>query len=137
MLHICKDGRLIFQEMYSNALEYLYKGKSGYLYHCIGNYEINEEVGVLFTATSKKPVPVHSCEYIEDVYEEILEYEKTGMFTYERYEELPQERHDIIKRWVMKWIKEGDWINDHEHTEYIKFQKRWPQYLEEAKRLIK
>ena len=33
MLDIRKDGILVFQEMFSNALEYLYKGLSGYIYH--------------------------------------------------------------------------------------------------------
>ena len=132
MLNICDDGRLIFQEMFSGALEYLYKGKSGYIYHCIGDYEINEKIGVMYTATSKKHVPVNNCEFIDDVYLKILEYEKTGMFTYEKYENLPQWRHDIIRGIVIRLIKKGNWINDPEHIEYKKFSERWPIYLKEA-----
>jgi hypothetical protein len=47
MLKICDDGKIIFQEMFSGALKFLYKGKSGYIYHCIGDYEINRNVGIM------------------------------------------------------------------------------------------
>ena len=137
MLKICEDGRLIFQEMFSCALEFLYKGKSGYIYHCVGDYEISENVGVLFTATPNKRVPINNYEYIDDVYEKITEYEETGMFVYEKYEELPQWRHDIIRGIVIRWIKEGNWINEPESTEYKKFMFRWPKYLKEAEVLNK
>ena len=137
MLKICVDGKLIFQEMFNSALELLYKGKSGYIYHCIGDYEINKNVGVMYTATSKKPVPVNDCEFIDDVYEKIMEYEKTGMFIYEKYEDLPQWRHDIIRGWIMKWIKRGNLLNNSEDPEYKKFSERWPKYLREAEVLRK
>ncbi len=76
MLKIREDGVLVFQEMFSGALEYLYKGLSGYIYHCVGNYELNKDVKVITCATSSVPVPIKDCEYIEDVYERIMEYEK-------------------------------------------------------------
>ena len=38
MLDIRKDGVLVFQEMFSGALENFYKGVSGYIYRCIGDY---------------------------------------------------------------------------------------------------
>jgi hypothetical protein len=136
-LKICEDGKLIFQEMFSNALKILYKGKSGYIYHCVGDYTINEQVGVMYTATSNKPVLINDFEYIEDVYEKIMEYEKIGMFVYEKYENRSEQSHWVIRGWVMKWIKEGGWINDTEHPEYKKFKERWPKYLKEAEVLVK
>jgi len=39
MLDIRPDGTLVFQEMFSGALEYFYKGLSGWIYHCEGDYE--------------------------------------------------------------------------------------------------
>ena len=132
MLNINNNGKLIFEEMFSEALEILFKGKSGYIYHCVGDYEINKNTGVLTTATSDKPVPVKDCEFIEDVYEKILEYGKYGMFYREKYEELPEWRHYIIRGWVMKWIKEGNWLNNPESNDFKKFNERWPRYLEEA-----
>lgn len=130
MLKIREDGVLVFQELFSGALEFLYKGLSGYIYHCVGDYKLNEEVKVITCATSEVPVPVKDCEYIEDVYERIMEYKKYGMFIYEKYEELPRWRHSIIRGLVMNGIK--DIITNPDHPEYKLTQERYPQYWKEA-----
>jgi len=52
MLDIRKDGTLVFQEMFSGALEFFYKGLSGYIYHCVGDYETSDEIGVIDCAKS-------------------------------------------------------------------------------------
>ena len=90
MVDIRKDGVLVFQEMFSGALEYFYKGVSGYIYHCEGEYAPTPDSGVPTCATASAAVPITDCEYIDDVYEHILHYEKQGKFIYEHYEDLPQ-----------------------------------------------
>jgi len=132
MLDIRKDGVLVFQEMYSNALEYLYKDLCGYVYHCVGEYDHDNDSGVHTCAISKKPVPISSFEFIEDVYEEILSYEKQGKFIYERYENLPQWRHDIIRGIVIRGIKNGEWFHDKTAEKYLFYMAKWPQYVKEA-----
>ena len=132
MLDIRKDGVLVFQEMYSGALEYLYRGLSGYIYHCVGEYDHENDAGVFTCATSKKPVPVADFEFIKDVYEYILSYEGQGKFVYERYEDLPQWRHDIIRGHVIRGIKKGNWFSDPSSPEYKFHKDKWPQYLREA-----
>ncbi len=132
MLDIRKDGVLVFQEMYSGALEYLYKGLNGYIYRCIGEYDHENNAGVFTCATSKDPVPIVDFEFAEDVYERIMSYEKQGAFIYERYEDLPQWLHDIIHGHVIRGIKRGDWLNDMSSPEYNFYQAKWPQYLREA-----
>lgn len=132
MLNIRQDGVLVFQEMFSGALEHIYKGLSGYIYHCVGSYHINTEAKVHTCATSSEPVPVTDVEFIPDVYERIIEYGKYGMFVYEKYEDLPRHRHDIIRGWVLRWLKDSDIPNNPEHPEYKIYQERWPLYLKEA-----
>jgi len=132
MLDIRKDGVLVFQEMYSNALEYLYEGLSGYIYHAVGEYDHENASGVPTCAISKVPVPVTDCEYIEDVYERILSYEKQDTFIYERYENLPQWRHDVIRGNVMRGIKHGGLLVDKTSDKYTFYKAKWPQYLQEA-----
>ena len=118
MLDIRKDGVLVFQEMYRGALEYLYKGLSGYIYHCIGEYNHENNAGVFTCVTSKEPVPITDFEFVEDVYERIMSYEKQGTFVYERYEDLPQWRHDIIRGHVIRGIKRGNWLADKSSPDY-------------------
>lgn len=136
MLNIKKDV-LIFQEMFSGALEYFYKGLSGYIYHCVGDYELNNDVGVNTCATSDEPVPVTDFEYVDDVYEKICEYEKQGKFIYEKYESLPQYRYDIIRGIVIRGIKRDDLLNNSSHPMYKFTQDKYPKYWREAEVLYK
>ena len=132
MLDIRKDGVLVFQEMFSGALEYFYKGVSGYIYRCIGNYEINTDTGVYTCATSSEPVPVTDFEYIEDVYESIISYADKGTFIYERYEDLPQWRIDVIRGQIIRLIKRNDLIVEKNRPGRKFIIEKFPQYWAEA-----
>ena len=137
MLDIRKDGVLVFQEMFSGALEYFYKELSGYIYHCVGDYPINDTTGVLTCATSTTPVPVAGYEFVNDVYQKILEYQEQGRFIYERYETLPQYRYDIIRGIIMRDIKRENMLNTPSNPKYKFYQDKFPQYWREAEVLDK
>ena len=137
MLDIRKDGTLVFQEMFSGALEFFYKGLSGYIYHCIGDYEISDKIGVTDCAKSNEPVPVCDFEYIDDVYKRIMEYEQEGKFVYERFESLPQYRHDIIRGIIFRSIKRGGLLTNSNTQEARFMQDKYTQYWKEAEVLSK
>ena len=132
MLKIRDDGVLVFQEMFSGALKYFYKGVSGYIYHCVGEYAVDEATEVATCATSLVPVPITDSEYIEDVYVKIQEYEQQGRFIYECYESLPPYRHDIIRGHVMRRIQHDNLLHNEIHPCYRFFQEKFPQYWKEA-----
>ncbi|MCH5274074.1 MAG: hypothetical protein J1E35_10400, partial [Lachnospiraceae bacterium] len=123
---------LVFQEMFSGALEYFYKGVSGYIYRCISDYKINTNTGVYTCATSNEPVPVTDFEYIEDVYEKIISYTDKGAFIYERYEDLPQWRIDVIRGHIIRFIKRNNLLNDITHPSYRFIQEKFSRYWQEA-----
>ncbi|MGI6769262.1 MAG: hypothetical protein ACOX5E_00115 [Bacilli bacterium] len=131
MLNI-KDDVIIYQEMYSGALELSCKGVSGYIYHCVGDYKMSEDHGVKSCAVSYVPVPIIGVEYIEDVYKKIMEYKDEGKFIYEKYEELPQYRHDIIRGYFIRAIKAENILNNPQHPHYYLFQEKFPKYWKEA-----
>jgi hypothetical protein len=138
LLEVRKDGALVFQEMWSGALEYLYKGLRGYIYHCIGSYELIPSIGLNYSrGISKNNVAIKDAEFIEDVYERIIEYGKYGLFICEKYEELPQDKHDSIRGWVMRWIKSSNCISDKDSFLSKFYQDRYPTYWEEAEMLYK
>ena len=136
MLNIGKDGILTFQPMFSGALEYLYKGLSGYLYHCTGSYPLYAESGVRTCAISTEPVAVKDVEFIEDVYEHIIEYAKYGTLIIEKYEELPRYRHDLIRGHVVRGIKNEKLLENPESPVARHYQEKWPKYWDEAKVLF-
>jgi len=132
LLDVRKDGVIVFQEMFSGALEYLYKGLSGYIYHCIGSYELNSSIGINSVALSKNDVEIKDHEFIEDVYERIIEYGKYGLFINEKYEELPPFKHDSIRGWVMRWIKSNNCIRDKDSFLSRFYRDKYPMYWKEA-----
>lgn len=133
MLDIHEDGVLVFQEMFSGALEYFYKGVSGYVYRCSGDFKLNSAVGVPFCAASAEAVPVTDFEYIEDVYDAILRYAGTGRFVYEKYETLPPWRIDVIRGHIMRFIKRNNMLSDPNRLRCRFVQEKFPQYWEEAR----
>jgi hypothetical protein len=137
MLKICDDGTLIFQEMFSDALQYFYKGLNGYIYHCVGDYELNKKTGVNLTATSKEPVPIIDYEYIENVYDHIMKYEKEGKFIYEKFENLPLYRHDIIRGIIIRQINDNNLFKNTTHPNHEFYQKKFLKYWKEAEVLYK
>ena len=136
MLDIRPDGTLVFQEMFSGALEYFYKGLSGWIYHCDGDFEYNNDAGVFTTATSADPVQIREAEFIEDTYEYITSFSEQGKFIYERFEDLRPYRHDIIRGIIYRSIKHDDLFNNPTHPNYKHFPEKYPKYWQEAKVLF-
>ena len=132
MLDIRKDGTLVFQEMFSGALEYFYKGVSGCIYCCEGDLPINPDSRVPTCATSATTIPITKCELIDDVYTHICSYAEKGTFIYERYEELPQWRKDVIRGHVMRFIKKNNLLDDPAHPSRNFIQEKFSQYWKEA-----
>ena len=88
----------------------------------------------IFAAVSDEPVPIIDSEFIPDVYDEILSFADNSKFIYEHYEDLPQWRHDKIRDWVLKWIKDGDWTSKPEEPMARFYKEKWPEYWLEAVR---
>lgn len=130
MLDIRDDGILVFQEMFSDALRYLYQGVSGYIYQCEGEFPCNPSVPT--SATSDTVVEVVDCEYIDDVYEHILQFEKEGKLIYQHYEDLPQWRIDVIRGHIIRFIKRNNLVTDENHTSRRFIIDRFPKYWAEA-----
>lgn len=131
MLDIRDDGTLVFQEMFSGALEYFYKGVPGCIYHCQGDFPCDSTVPT--SVIAETVVPVVDCEYIDDVYEEILRYEKQGKFIYEHYESLPQWRLDLIRGQITRFIKRNNLLVEKDHPSRRFIMEKFPQYWAEAK----
>ena len=135
MLDVRKDGVLVFQEMFSGALAYLYKGVSGYVYCCEGDFSGDSVPCAPSSVMVSSTVPIAECEYIDDVYEHILQYEEQGKFIYEHYENLPQWRIDLIRCQILRCIKRHNLLEDAAHSSRDFIQKCFPRYWEEAQAL--
>jgi len=136
MLNI-REHDVVYQEMYPGALELSCKGVSGYIYRVEGDFEMMEHNGVPSAAVSYQSVPIADVEYIPDVYDSIMEYQRQGKFVYEKYEELPQWRHDIIRGHFIRAVKRENLMTTPQHPQYALFREKFPQYWAEAEVLHK
>ncbi len=66
------------------------------------------------------------------MYERIISYADKGTFIYERYEDLPQWRIDVIRGHIIRFIKRFDLLNNITNPGYRFIQEKFPRYLQEA-----
>jgi len=95
-----EDGTVYYEERFPNQLKKLYSGKSGYIHKC--NYKESFTSGKSRgIVVSRSPIDVIDFEFIPDVYQEILNYEKTGAVVVKRYEDLSDtEKEDVFDMMV-------------------------------------
>ena len=106
------DGRQHYFERFPNQLEFLYKGRQGYIYLLDSTDGLTHGKG--HSWESEHDVPVSECERIADVYFEILGEDSLGNIGIHRYAEIdPAEQKE-----------QANYIRDHltdEGDEMAKF----------------
>lgn len=130
-----KDGVTFYEEQFPDQLKTFYQGVAGSLYLGADCPDIKpmENRDNLFYST--EDVPVAKEEQIVDVYERLLEYERTGEFKVLRYTEQTEERQKELVELVAEGIRRaGFYETDEEHRMFMKrhFTKAWE--LAERKR---
>lgn len=105
-----KDGQIYLDEYFPNELEILYRGKSASLYIC--DPESTETTRIPNEALSEKAVPIIEEIHIPDAMEALLEQERLGNLTINRYNSLSEK----ALAWILKTQAEIIEKNDLIHT---------------------
>lgn len=113
-----KAGIQQIDEYYPNALEETYKGVSGYIYCVESVTDPGPAIEIPGAVTSRSPVPVLRCEFVEDALEEILRAEADGLLVVRRYAELNED----TLRWVSETVRK-EYENPENTPEYRYFLK--------------
>lgn len=97
----------VYTEYYPHALEDLYGGKTGYVYHCYCDAEISLETDTANPCAMVSRKPVEVCGYMEllDVLEALLEYERCGKLMVRRYDTLNWRQLEYIRLTVAEEIQ--------------------------------
>lgn len=74
-----KNGILVLEEYYPNAIEQTYCGVSGYIYAVNANENIQPQKDIPYAVISQRPVQVESYEFISDAYEEVKQIAEQGL----------------------------------------------------------
>lgn len=110
-----RSGKLHYDEYFPNALEEIYRGHSGYIYTCQGDFPAMEKMPWVYL--SEVPVPVIGERHIPDVCEELLRLEREGELVINRYETMS----DRFKAHVIDLARPKE--NDDE--EYRRFVRKY------------
>ena len=97
-----KDGRLLLEEYYENALDETYKGVSGYIYSVRSDASCVPQGDIPYACTSGSAMPVAGCEFVEDAYAALIEAESAGLICIRRYAELSKSTLAFIERVIPK-----------------------------------
>lgn len=128
-----KDGIACYEEQFPDQLRTFYQGVSGYLYYvaeaaCI--HPMQERENIFY---STEDMPVAKKEWIPDVYEALLAYERAGLLKVLRYAEQSEARQDELVSMIATAIRRSDFFEqDKEYQAFM--QKYFPKAWECAKK---
>lgn len=121
-----RDGVLLLEEYYPNALEDTYRGVSGYIYRAAALLEAPRDISIPGAAASSLPVPVDGVEFVPDALEAILAAERAGLLALTRYGELTEQN----RAWIRRTMRE-EYDGAGDHPEYRHFLKNKFPFLSE------
>ncbi|MDO5154028.1 MAG: hypothetical protein Q4D50_11830 [Eubacteriales bacterium] len=99
-----RDGQIYYEEYFPDALRYLYRGKSASLYLCAPGSVRATKIPNEVVADARVTVIGETA--IPDVYEALLEQEKTGALVIRRYDGLSDEMREWIRKTEADIIRE-------------------------------
>lgn len=126
-----KDGIARYIETFPDQLRALYQGVSGYLYCVEKKEEFQPVCGWESMYYSCADVPVAKAVFIEDVYEELLRYEREGAFEVCRYADLSEEKREEMMQHNVSCILRGKMWED-QPIKAAFYQKHFPTEWQRA-----
>lgn len=129
-----KNGMTFYEEQFPNQIERFYKGVSGYLY-CIPKtkdfYAVDDRERMYY---SQHAACVNKVIYIDDVYDELLKFEKLGELKIFRFNEQTEDKQNELIDKIAYLIAKKDFFKKDEMK--ADFYKRFnPKAWEKAKRI--
>lgn len=115
------EGILRLDEYYPNATKDTYSGVPGYIYSVTGDESVQKQTDIPYAYTSAKSMSVTGCEYIEDVYIELLKQEREGKIMLTRYEDNSTLMHEWIRKSILAEYEKAGGQPDYRHFLKAKF----------------
>ena len=123
-------------EPYEGCVKDYYAGKSGYLYTLEERESIVPLEGIKYAFHTKESVRVKSVEFIQDVYEKLLEYEENGEIIIVQYKDLPERLREKNHKWITELLEEEEiFSSSEEYPNYLKtrFPEAWKEVCNNRK----
>lgn len=102
-----ETGVPVYSEYWQNAFSDIYKGKRGFLYGCADIASLSNPTAINCAYTCETPVKTDFCAEISDLYNELMQYEKAGLFKIRKFETVTGEElefvYDDIRKTVLQY----------------------------------
>ncbi len=132
-----KDGIVYYEEQFPEQLKAFYDGVSGYLYRVEKNASFCPVQNRESMWYSTENAIVERAEYIENVYDELLEYQKTGKLKIIPFEEVEKSRIDALYSRMADSVLERRLTETPNDPDALFYQKYFPLVWEQVKRKSK
>lgn len=116
-----KDGILILEEYYPNAIIDTYKGVAGYIYSATDVNNAQENINIPNAISTSELVDVTTCEFVPDAYIEIMKAAESGKIIIHKYEDMDDKKIDWIKKTIKKEYDEAIDAPDYRYFLEAKF----------------
>lgn len=127
-----KDGVAYYEEQFPGQLKAFYEGVHGYVYSVLRGDEIQSVPQREDLFYSNTPLNVHCVTEIPDVYQELLLYEREGLFHVFRFEDAAAEKQEELIDRIATYIAKDKLIEqDGEQSHFM--QRYFVQAWEKAK----
>ena len=110
-----REGLLVLEEYWPNAILETYAGVSGYIYTAQAPAAQKQE-DIPFAYISAEPVEITGCEYVPDAYDVLLEAQHKGLLILKRY----NENSEKTLQWIERTIQ-SEYTKAEERPEYRAF----------------
>lgn len=123
-----KDGIAYYEEQFPGQLKAFYEGVRGYVYSVLKSGDVLSLPHREDLFYSRNPVRVQNATEIPDVYQALLEYERTGKFCLLRFEDASEEKQVELTDRIATYIIQNNLTEqDSEESRFIKryFARAW------------
>ncbi|MBQ3598771.1 MAG: hypothetical protein II987_05855 [Clostridia bacterium] len=128
-----KDGIVYYEEQFPEQLKTFYDGVSGYLYRVEKNSSFCPVQNREAMWYSTENATVEGAEYIENVYDELLKYQKAGKLKIIHFEEVEKSRIDALYSRMADSVSERRLTETPNDPDALFYQKYFPRVWETAK----
>ena len=132
-----QEGIPVYNEYFKDCLSGLYGGVRGCIYECDAEFETDRDTAVRHSVISMVPVEIKGAEVVENAYERILAYEKSGELIINRYESRSEEQKLRDDSMILGEIKSKNMLNGlHPLSRFVKekFPELWAKVLAAERR---
>ena len=128
---IREDGIPIYNESFKDCLLEFYGDVKGCIYECEADFETDANTTIKHAVISKIPVAVQSVDIVENAYERILQYEKSGELIINHYDNLSDRQKERDRNMVLGAIKRMDLLKgQHPLSGFV--AEKFPEFWREA-----